>query len=49
MSLTLLVAEADGLMIEAAIEPDRALSDGPKTINIITEFENLISNIRKFR
>lgn len=47
MSLASLAAGADGLMIEVAIEPDRALSDGPQTINI-TQFENLMSNIRLF-
>lgn len=46
MSLAAIVAGADGLMIEVHPDPDKALSDGPQSLNPV-EFGLLMKDIEK--
>ena len=46
MSLAALVAGADGLMVEVHPNPDKALSDGPQSLDP-RQFEDLMENIKK--
>ena len=46
MSLAALASGADGLLVEAHPEPDKALSDGPQTIDFPT-LERLLAQLRQ--